>query len=202
MIANRFNPLGKRFGKPYAYEVEYLQSPNTTSYIDLGIKTDSDYDFSIKLSIGSYIGNGCVFGAYYGSGSRAQVLSAVSFSTKRYSFIWDGYTSSDYTVDAFGFSRIDTIKLTPIQFVFNDKTYTRNRSVINPSDATLYLFNEGTLTRGGTIARVYYFTVSKKGEVIIDLIPVVDFDGVPCMYNNVNGELYYGNANFIAGERI
>jgi hypothetical protein len=48
--------------------------------------------------------------------------------------------------------------------------------------------------------RIYQFTYS-DGENHIDLIPVIDKDGVACMYDKVSGEFFYnqGTGDFIAG---
>jgi hypothetical protein len=52
-----------------------------------------------------------------------------------------------------------------------------------------------------------HLKVIRNGEVIMDVIPVVDFDGVACLFNRANGRFYYASAiggdyKLIAGPRI
>lgn len=53
-----------------------------------------------------------------------------------------------------------------------------------------------------TACRVYRYWQKRDGELIIDLIPVVDDDNIPCMYDNVSKRFLYnaGSGSFIAGK--
>jgi hypothetical protein len=55
----------------------------------------------------------------------------------------------------------------------------------------------------GKYSKIWYFIVEENGEVLIHLKPVLDFDGVACMYDVVSGELLYPeNGEFIAGPEL
>ena len=49
--------------------------------------------------------------------------------------------------------------------------------------------------------RVYAYQHKRNGALILDLIPVLDKDGTPCMYDKVSKAYYYnsGSGNFTAG---
>ena len=55
----------------------------------------------------------------------------------------------------------------------------------------------------GKYSKIWYFIVEENGKVLIHLKPVLDFDGVACMYDVVSGELLYPeNGEFIAGPEV
>ena len=79
--------------------------------------------------------------------------------------------------------------------LFEPKVTTKHTLYINAIN------NAGTvLDNANNILRIYRFTI--KG--IIDLIPVLDKDGIPCMYDLVEHKFYYnaGTGDFIAGPII
>ena len=53
-------------------------------------------------------------------------------------------------------------------------------------------------------ARVYKFKLTDNDVLVRDMIPVLDMDGTPCMYDKVEGKFYYnqGTGQFIAGPVI
>ena len=55
-----------------------------------------------------------------------------------------------------------------------------------------------------SIIKMYYFQIYDNDVLVRDFIPVIDNDGVPCMYDKVEGKLYYnaGTGQFIAGPII
>ena len=50
----------------------------------------------------------------------------------------------------------------------------------------------------------YYQLLDKNDNLLLDIIPVLDQDGVPCMYDRVTGSFFYnsGTGDFIAGPVI
>lgn len=68
------------------------------------------------------------------------------------------------------------------------------------STSTLYLFNLNL--NGGNYcasAKVWSYKHRRNGVLIRDIIPVLDMDDVPCMYDKVTEELFYnqGTGEFI-----
>ena len=86
--------------------------------------------------------------------------------------------------------------------VFIDGTKVANYSSF-ASISTLYLFhlnlNNQPSYMGG--ARVWSYKHKRNGEFILDMIPVLDKDGVVCMFDTVSKEFFYnqGTGDFIAG---
>lgn len=59
--------------------------------------------------------------------------------------------------------------------------------------------NGYNLTTFGTSATCYYFKCWKNGELIRDMKPCLDPDGVPCMYDIVEGKPHYNVGNGMFG---
>ena len=68
----------------------------------------------------------------------------------------------------------------------------------------ILLFNCGGVDGFITSGRLYYSKVYKNTILIQDLIPVLDQDGTPCMYDKVSNTCFYnsGTGSFIAGPAI
>ncbi len=70
------------------------------------------------------------------------------------------------------------------------------------SDRTFYIFN---LNNGSSIykhyARCFYLKIYDNNTLVRDFIPVLDYNGVPCMYDRVTQQFFYnqGTGQFIAG---
>lgn len=66
-----------------------------------------------------------------------------------------------------------------------------------PHYQPIYLF--GLNTDGNfayqSASRIYYCKIWDNGELIRDYIPVIDRDGVACLYDKVNDKLYYNENN-------
>ena len=106
----------------------------------------------------------------------------------------------------------NTYKVTDAQFYNSQHTFCANANGIFLDDvkianfasfassSTLYLFNLNL--NGGNYtaaAKVWSFKQSRNGVLIRDLIPVLDSNDVPCLYDKVSGELFYnkGTGEFI-----
>lgn len=60
------------------------------------------------------------------------------------------------------------------------------------STSTLYLFNLN-LSSGNYVAsaKIWGYKQTRNGELIHDIVPVLDTNDVPCMYDKVSGKLFY-----------
>ena len=71
------------------------------------------------------------------------------------------------------------------------------------SASTLYLFNINIDSTSDykCRAKVWGYKQTRNGVLIRDLIPVIDMDDVPCMYDKVSGALFYnqGTGEFAYG---
>ena len=72
---------------------------------------------------------------------------------------------------------------------------------------SMYLFAVHSTGDGGTVkiyggSRIYSCWIEVDGVLARDIIPVLDWDDVPCMYDKVSGEMFYnaGTGEFLYGE--
>ena len=52
--------------------------------------------------------------------------------------------------------------------------------------------------------KMYSFSIKVDGVLVHDFVPVLDMEGIPCMYDKISGQFYYnaGTGDFIAGPII
>ncbi|MBR3510783.1 MAG: InlB B-repeat-containing protein [Alphaproteobacteria bacterium] len=64
--------------------------------------------------------------------------------------------------------------------------------------------NENAVPLWPSNIKIYYFQIWQDDVLVRDFIPVLDHDGVPCMYDKVEGKFYYnqGTGQFIDGPII
>lgn len=76
---------------------------------------------------------------------------------------------------------------------FDNSTFTSNSKM-----AVFGLMSNNVLDNRLFRGKIYSFTISEKGVVLFNLIPVLDIDGVACMYDTINHQFYYnqGSENF------
>lgn len=72
---------------------------------------------------------------------------------------------------------------------------------------SMYLFAVHSTGDGGTVkiyggSRIYSCWIEVDGVLVRDIIPVLDWDDVPCMYDKVSGGMFYnaGTGEFLYGE--
>lgn len=73
------------------------------------------------------------------------------------------------------------------------------------ADQPCYIFRNNTANfYAGVNQRIYYFKDYDGSTLVRDLIPVIDWNDRPCMYDRVTDELFYnqGAGEFIAGRQI
>lgn len=70
----------------------------------------------------------------------------------------------------------------------------------------MYLFanNKYNTAQLPMIGRIWYFKIYDNNELVGDLIPALDENGTPCMYDTVSKKTYYnqGTGEFLYGEVI
>ena len=192
MMINRRRAYGG--SKPYDYEVEYLDSSGT-QYIDTGVGEGYDStllniqcDFQHLTTSGDYrwvIFDSCDDNSYMGiqrngvfcyiGGSQNKGVGTITNLKRTYHF--DGY------IEGIG-----------------NKAYTRNSCTLTN---TIRLFGMRSISNCES-CRIWFFRITYNNTIVRDLIPVVDKQGVGCMYDKVSKQLFYnqGTGNFIVGPRV
>lgn len=177
----------------------YLQSSGT-QYIDLDVKADSNTEVQFVMALDeNFTNTQGLFGA-----RDEQVTKTFNMFWHKNSFRWDYYSTNDYPIFSANF-------VSPT-FVLANKTYVYVNSEVKEynytdefsSNYNMYLY---TINSGGSPIyitegmKIYYFKVIKNGEVVRNLVPVVDSNNVACFYDIVSQKYFYnkGTGTFILG---
>lgn len=177
---------------PYAYEAEWIEADQTgvsdlfngpsirTAYIP---RLDDDFHFSMVQ--GSWVNGNSLFGTC--SGFRAYAFAQYSNE------FWFG--EKDLRPVIPGLNTISDIE------VRSRKIYVNGSQVADGTDATqepIYAMNIcGFNNRDNAAYTGKYkfkgFIAYRNGVKIADYIPVVDFDGVACLYDKVSESFFYNS---------
>lgn len=187
---------GSGFTSPYNREVECLIAKDTNTYIitDIKFKDLTKYAFEIKgwCGLGATMLYGCRDNA--GTGNTNQVAMLHGANGNYQMRIMDG-------TSAFSFTASDT---TPHTFYWTGNSYAMDGRTSALSSAAksraekidcaeeLALFgcnSGGFVDNAGKDRCIYYFKLWYEDELIADYIPVIDNNGIPCMYDNVSEKL-------------
>ncbi len=189
--------------------IEYLEGENNKQFIDTGIVPNSSMSLYVKFTvITNNFFNSMPYGARdtIGKGDGITFFMDESVSINADWFNGDTTTrwitgvapkiNVNYEVEVS--NSLMTIwenNLFIGEHLFKPKVTTKRTLYINAINTA------GTVqANANNILRIYRFTI--KG--IIDLIPVLDKDGTPCMFDKVEQKFYYnaGTGDFIAGPII
>ena len=89
---------------------------------------------------------------------------------------------------------------------WNNENVSLNYSGSLCSNLPLHLFGHKSITVNeiSEPLRIYKFQIYLSSGIVRDFIPVLDPDGIPCMYDKVTNQYFYnqGTGNFIAGPVI
>lgn len=187
-------------------ELAYLESTGTQC-INLGLLSTAQSKIDIEFSFTSMSSNTAVFGGRSSSSSRTFTLFLIASSNSfrfdfngqktvassneltwstnaKYRFSWNG-TQADVT-------NVDTGEVTSMAFAAGTTftEYPIHLFCVN-AKGTLASFMQGRI----------YRCIYTDGTTTVDLIPVLDKDGVACMYDKVSEQYFYnaGTGSFIAG---
>jgi len=192
--------------------VEYLQ--NTVGggqYIDTGFTPNQDTRvIATYMGPTSATGRGAAFGSRQTSTSRTFDFMFSSADDMRFDY---GNYSTGHTGPAAIYGQKVTVDINKNHCdVYNEsgaKVWDVSLSYSTfQTPGNLFLFG---LNNGGSFAvssdasfRFYSFKIYDDGTLIRDFIPVLDPNGVACMYDTVSGEYFYnaGTGDFVAGPAI
>ena len=189
---------------PTGYQRCKFLKKSGTAYIDTGIIPDKSLDYDIVFDIEStYEGTCYVFGSdsSYQKGfnlgydfRNEEGIRFCKFYTLNY---YKTYIKLNSGVQYY-------VQMVENQFAVNSKVI----SAISGSYVCAYsLILFGTNRNGQAMVndtycknlRIYSFTISKDGKKIMNLIPALDRNGTPCMYDTVSKQTFYnaGTGKFL-----
>lgn len=183
--------------------VEYIESSGT-QYIDTNISTNSNTKIEIEVQFNNANLQECIWcGRDFNSGGTGINNDTLFKFT-------NGIFRVDYSGIGTNFSH--TVNTTTKYKYVQDKNllYENNTLIYTSSSATFATTNKLRLfaarNRDGSVnnffnGKVYSFKVYDNDTLVGDFIPAIDQDNVACLYEQVEGKLYYnkGTGNFTAG---
>ncbi|GEM_PF-6591595 len=188
---------------PEYTQVEYITSTGT-QMINTGIKVDhkKKNEFEVTMSIPTSGRRYLISGAY--PGGNAASLEVNANNTLR---VWDEgdrINNGGLTLNK-PFTFKATIEPGKSTLTYNNVTYTGSALSSGTSGYGMRLFNDyrgGTSTFTGFTLYGYKHTVD--GEVVCDLVPVVDSNGEAGLYDVVSKKFLknVGTGKFVAGKEI
>lgn len=185
-------------GLPEGYTaVNYLQSWGS-QYIDTGYRYGASSDVEIKFDI-----------------STQALLGAQDSDGKKYKFAVAAVTSSLWIIrneavvfDSGDMTKPLILKNTGALFKLTDSTGIEKTGTANDADyigsqLSLYLFarHDPTGVNNNGKSQIYYCRFYENGELVCDMRPCLDADGVPCMYDLIRQRTLYnqGKGSFTWG---
>ncbi len=185
-------------------QIEYLESTGT-QWIDTGYRFmgQKDYRVIIKYEYTSAKGGQSIAGAQpnycfipytpsYG-GSVSIYHSSLS-------------NSLGTPISA---NEVYTLEMTQIDDVFTLNINGLTKSATTNTPASIYPYflfatSNGNRAKEFAIAKIYFVQIYENNILVRNIIPVLDANGTPCMYDKVEDKYYYnaGTGQFIAGPVI
>ena len=194
---------------PYAKRLQYLQTSGT-QYIDTLFfpSIDSKIEIDILCLSASSGYSGVAFrGNYYNSSDAFGV--GLARTGGGYAVAYFGGKANITAAWMIGKKALISLDRSQISVKFSDGSETKTAVVgatsMSQGSRTLYLLNGNTNTadlRTHANFRLYGCKIYEATELVLDLIPVIDFDGEPCMYDKVSGQFFHnaGTGRFLTNE--
>lgn len=199
--------LWQKQTKPYKQELAYIEGTGT-QWIDTGVRIAS-FVPSIKIKFSSTVYSVAAYSGFYigamNGGSRGIGIKKSAADTV---YVRD-YQHNTSTAEVDSAAKWNEVFVNKV-----DGTITADGTTAELTGFNWYSANPvnfalfGTLnSKDGTIRSITKVSIAwcqffdDSMDLIADLIPVLDFDDIPCMYDKVSGEFLYnkGSGNFLYG---
>ena len=188
---------------PAGYKRCKFLKKSGTAYIDTGIIPDKSMDYDVVFDIEStYAGALYVFGSdsSYRKGFNlgADLTSSTGVrACKFHKYIYNTYIKLNSRVQY-------SVQISEKHLAVNSEVLSAvSGSYVCAYSLILFGTNrDGNAMVNGTYCknlRIYSFTISKDGNKIMNLIPALDRNGTPCMYDTVSKQTFYnaGQGSFL-----
>lgn len=176
-------------------ECEYLESTGSQTILTNVPGGNDALRIVGKASIKAYADYSGIFGNFVNDGNRNStrlITNEINAEKRLYGYI------NEKSADAMYAPKIDYTQpfefdMSKTRLIINGKTYTPFQIVSgSPNNSNIRLFS---MWAGGVqpYQRVtfYHFSAYDGQEKIIDLIPVLDASGKPCMFDLVSRQCFY-----------
>ena len=190
--------------KPYRCEVEYLESTEKDSFFPL-FTTDGIVDetttWEIRLSFNDVSSTGQLMGFGYSGNNRYNL--GIESSKFRFAYSTNWFDAAITTPD----TNPHTWRLEPIDgktanaYIDGQVTSTTASSDFGAHD---WFIGVGGRSMGNNQIqsgiqfgwKLYYSKIWKAGKLVVDVIPVIDWNEKPCLYDKISGKLIYATIRY------
>lgn len=197
------------YNLPYGFtELEYLEGSGT-QYLQFDLDYSSDDSLALRYVVTP---NGTTFNNYdraWGSGSSSGANFAGSFgfastitrsTTKvEQNLYWGSYSMYPFPYVRVG-EEIEAVFSPDGLFVQGVKRLSAQQLTLPPTIAPFQIFSWGT--RYFSVMRWCGVSNERDNKKLINLIPVRDANGTPCMYDKVSNTCFYNKGTGTFGYRI
>jgi hypothetical protein len=198
--------------KPYAYEVEYLESTGT-QYIDTlyypNENTTLDVIFTPVRNNRSASRPDMIL---YGTGTGYADSNCLEQYAAYIDHAGTWISASDMYMRPNEKNRLrNVLEENNVKYiVYNydldtEETINFGNKTLTVTDTyTFLLYKLPRAKYCESYLRIHSFDIYESGVLAMSFIPVVDNQGVGCMYDKVSGQLFYnaGTGSFIVGQRV
>lgn len=186
--------------------VEYLQSTGT-QFINLGVGANAtNIHIEAAIEFQTTSNDGFAWGGFNnGHYGFADIYNDRMYNKLK--FFYGSNQSLTVNAPAYSADTKYTIDVTAsgssISYVINGE-----QQIVSVSNATatgdIYLFRRGTDSNYMGRVKIYYFRLYVDGALVRDMVPVIDENDVPCMYDQVSSGYFYnlGTGSFTAGPDV
>ena len=196
-------------------KLEYIESTGT-QYIDLGTTINSTDIFDIEVAW-TYLGSNCGFFVSKEETNwlQGRYIGIVHYDQQKGFYnrgVTVPYSGSMPTVLSPVVNEKNTIHWQPVtnQITFNGVIYTgasgcycqTTNSFTSANAPYIFATNQAGTATQFDYAKLYSFRRQNSSGVLLqDLIPVLDSNGVPCLFDKVTEQYFYnqGTGQFVAG---
>lgn len=176
--------------KPYAAELQYIQSSGT-QYIDTGFKPNQNTRIVCDFQNMDTSALVWLFGV-----QPSWAVSMFDIAIYANGTVHTGYGANSATINC----NVGTAR----QIVDKNKNVTTVGGVTNTLGAqtfqaeitaVLFAYRHKDGIGNNAKARIYSCQIYDNGTLVRDFIPVLDNNGVACLYDKVEGKLYYNQGS-------
>ena len=192
MIPTAISPFGLGFRRPYKQRLEYIESTGT-QYIDTGVKPDFAGGDSLEISF--FRPTATEATSIFGSRTNSVTNGVYHIANNINVCDADGYTGVSMTL-----AGNHTLSVSDTAIVNDATSYSMPRHVTTEFPVYLFALNSGNRAivniNGG---KIYYWKYFQNNVLKQYLIPVLAWNDVPCMYDEITGASLYngGTGDFL-----
>lgn len=184
---------------PYARRLAYIESSGT-QHIDSGFTPNQDTRVVMKGTLLNQSANSSLFGARQSSSTKLFTMTWVNSSSYFLSYYGTGYMIVPFTAGT-SFELDKNKNVTTLNGIVYEDAY---ETFTCPGSMYIFATNGNGSVMHLAPLRVEEMQIFDNGVLVRDFIPVLDFDGVACLFDKVEKKLYHnaGSGSFTYGEVI